>query len=58
MSDHPCRNEMVRLLLHILYAIKVSFLLWRRGKCAMLAWQHLTTANQRIKLAERVLSLL
>ena len=24
----------------------------------MLAWQHLTTAKQRIKLAERVLSLL
>ncbi len=23
----------------------------------MLAWQHLTTANQRIKLAKRVLSL-
>ena len=30
---------------------------WRRGKCGMLAWQHLTTANQRIKLAKRVLSL-
>ena len=25
MSDHPCRNEMVRLLLHILYAIRSLF---------------------------------
>ena len=25
----------------------VYFLLWPRGKCVMLAWQHLTTANQR-----------
>lgn len=25
MSDHPYRNEMVRLLLHSFYAIRVSF---------------------------------
>ena len=30
-------------------------MLWRRGKCTMLAWLHLTTANQRIKLEKRVL---
>ena len=26
----------------------VLFLLWRRVKCGMLAWLHLTTANHRV----------
>ena len=45
MSDHPYRNEMVRLLLHILYAIRSLFCYGDEENARIYA-VHLTTANQ------------